>query len=722
MIEGDWVMLRRRGNAGRKRQSKRGLFRARREGVIHAAVWAVALLLVLPPSAGAVGLTEDDFRQIGEQGFADRANGYAWSMAYFNGKLYVGTNYNFVCLVRQIRGVGLGGMSPEVPVECESDLLNMDLRGRIYAYDPATNQVELVYISPTVKALRSDGSQTYVARDVGYRTMAVFREKDGTEALYVGTFSSRELPGSLPRILRTTDGRSFSELPGMTLNNDDYVSYRSLTVYKDRLYVLVIGRDTEDSALLEARDPASGDFRIVSDPGFGDPVNIAAFELAVFKGYLYVGTATTVEGFQLLKTQAVGQPPYVFQKVLADGAYRGSKNQNVVSLYPYGDHLYVGTGINFVGLNLFPEVELAPAELLRVKADDSWEIVCGEARDTPDGRKDPVSGLRPGCGNPLTAYIWRMVEHDGVLYVGTFDVSVMAQYMEDIDLERVEEFVDFEQHPYLQPLLEYLDPEEIADIIAAVGGGFDLWSTSDGTNWKLVSYTGFGDELSYGVRTFGSTPVGLFLGTANPFFGFRLYLGQPPGTDSDGDSHPDADDNCPLTWNLGQQDMDGDGIGNECDSDNDNDCIINDLDVSPHVPEPDPVDTDGDGVSDLCDHDDDGDEILDHQDNCPLVSNFDQLDENGDGHGDACQDDLSDSAHPEPDSVIDDGAQQGDTVDDNGANDSDNTSEGNDEAAERPFGTLPRPCGAGSLIAICTGFLGILGLRFHHRRSRWWTG
>lgn len=114
--------------------------------------------------------------------------------------------------------------------------------------------------------------------------------------------------------------------------------------------------------------------------------------------------------------------------------------------------------------------------------------------------------------------------------------------------------------------------------------------------------------------------------------------------DRDGDAVPDVDDNCPDTANPDQADSDFDRIGDACDDfnnlDQDEDGIEDDADNCPAHPNPDQADLDDDGVGDVCDTDVDGDGIDNPDDNCPVTANADQADLDADGIGDACDDDV----------------------------------------------------------------------------------
>ena len=84
----------------------------------------------------------------------------------------------------------------------------------------------------------------------------------------------------------------------------------------------------------------------------------------------------------------------------------------------------------------------------------------------------------------------------------------------------------------------------------------------------------------------------------------------PTTPDPDGDGIGSLCDNCPDTYNPGQEDEDLDGIGDACDN-----CRF--------TPNADQLDNDGDDVGDLCD-------------NCVDAYNPGQEDGDGDGDGDAC--------------------------------------------------------------------------------------
>lgn len=110
--------------------------------------------------------------------------------------------------------------------------------------------------------------------------------------------------------------------------------------------------------------------------------------------------------------------------------------------------------------------------------------------------------------------------------------------------------------------------------------------------------------------------------------------------DTDGDGIVDVSDNCPNDANAGQENNDGDGLGDVCDPDDDNDGVLDGSDSDPFdefvcadsdsdtcddcsvagasQPANDGTDTDSDGLCNAGDPDDDGDGVADGSDGDPL--------------------------------------------------------------------------------------------------------
>ena len=147
------------------------------------------------------------------------------------------------------------------------------------------------------------------------------------------------------------------------------------------------------------------------------------YELAVLGDYLYAGTGG-LSGFQIWKTDGEGKPPFRWEKVLDGGAGRGALNQGAVAMTAFGDALYIGTGIQNGGYDWRFKIGPAAAEIIRLNADGSWDIIVGNARD---GR-NPLSGLFAGFNNYFAGYVWRMGVHQGWLYAGTLDWSLILGY------------------------------------------------------------------------------------------------------------------------------------------------------------------------------------------------------------------------------------------------------------------------------------------------------
>ena len=457
-----------------------------------------------PPSTSrGRALGREDFHCVALNGLGSGLNSYCHTMCWFDGHLFCGSSRATLAMVK------VNDPPPDLvhwPTDSPLDVYDLDRRAQLWRLDPATGEWRLIYHSPMVKGRTGQ----IVARDIGYRGSVVHQgPHDLKPSLYVATWSSSR--GIPPQILRSEDGENFEPMPRPDWG-DQVNTFRALVSFKGRMFTTPTGATAGYGKAQECvagapivwccEDLTTAHWVASNPPGFNDDGNLTVFELGVFDDHLYAGTVNADEGFQLWKTKAEGKPPFEWTKVISHGAHRGPHNQIAVSMCELNGALYVGTGIINGGFDRRRQIGPAPAEIIRVHPDDTWDLVVGAARLTPDGLKVPISTFGTGFDSFFNGYVWRMSNHDGHLYVGTFKWTALLPY------------VPLEKWP--DPLQLMVEARGVDEIVRH-GGGFDLFRTSDGVNWMPVTRSGFENPFNWGLRTTVSTPYGVFVGSANPF-------------------------------------------------------------------------------------------------------------------------------------------------------------------------------------------------------------
>lgn len=450
------------------------------------------------------GLPREAFRRIARNGIGDAYNSYPHSMAWFRDRLIVGTTRSNLCLFKVSK---IKKRMDHWPIECPDYVYDLDMRAQIWAYDPLHGGTgENAGWTMTARAPQIQAGEETLPRELGYRGMCVFRGRsDEADCLYVATYAPAR--GFGVRILRSPDAETFEEValpPGF---DRSIITLRLLVPFKGKLFTSPTGRAGGDpnvsgnATIYVTDDPVNGTWQTANLPAFGDPANIGIFEMLGCGDHLYAGTATLL-GYQIWRTKAEGPPPYHWERIVFEGAQRGSLNQGVASLCVHNGALYAGSGIQHGGIDLVTGTGPAGPELIRIHEDGSWDLLVGAPRPTVDGFKEPLSGYGPGFGSIFNGYFWRMASHDGWLYLGTLDWSVMMRYAD--------------RGGWPAPFRRGIERVGLERFLAMQSGA-ELFRSADGENWMPVDRQGFGNIYNYGIRTMQSTPHGLAIGFVNPF-------------------------------------------------------------------------------------------------------------------------------------------------------------------------------------------------------------
>lgn len=499
-----------------------------------------------------------------ENGNGDRGQNYSWGSIGYGDYIYIGTCYGAWTTTLQFMKMNLGHNYDD---EVMQKALDTYYHGHMYTGEEDGVDALGILLKLNVKTgdVKILMSKELTNQNTIFRNAVVFKDK----LYFCGAVNT--IPCIYQVDPKTDECKQV--YAGMTL--DEYmaaykqglsVGIRGMCVYEDKLIVSCI--NTKGAVICESDNPTDQDsFQVIATDKelFGYPAyhyndsiyGGSIFDMTQYGKSLYVSICTgtpknapdknTMQSFALVRGDLQEDGTWKWASVAGDMKKDGAKytfgidpertRSGAANLIAFDGYLYIGeyndeeiavermlfdNDFTFMNLNFEQSINL-----YRMDQDENIELVVGDAdKMFPQGS---ISGLSSGFGNKENQYVWKMAVHDGKLYVGTYDASSfllpLDEYMNDENVsdkwkKKVDKYVaKLTGKKGAVPDSAYTCAEYLDQAVF----GFDLYVTDDGAHFTKITDNGFGDPYNHGCRAFGITDDGLYVGTANPFYGTQVW-------------------------------------------------------------------------------------------------------------------------------------------------------------------------------------------------------
>ncbi|MBQ8539572.1 MAG: hypothetical protein IJ433_07960, partial [Ruminococcus sp.] len=375
----------------------------------------------------------------------DRSQNYAWSSVGYGDYVYVGTSFGVVYTALKViaNAKGMDFAQLKLIIDC---LYN----GKLYTGDEGevNTPPRSLIAKINTKTYETEIIESY-AGVVGFRAATKLNDK-----LYFAAATPNQ-PYILEVDPENGDATNIVCYSEKTTDPSVSTGIRGLTTYRDMLVATLI---TDNGAYMVAsNNPSAGQdaFEVVCtqedlldypayhymDSIFGGSI----WDIVEYNDKLYMSVVTGKNGskqpFALFSGEVDENGEWTFDLVVgneADGAEYpfglGSPRSGAANLAVHDGYLYIG-GFNdpMIALptilkgsfeDLYKDLS-SPVCLWRLDADNNIEMVAGEANEVfPEG---PIGNMGAGFGSNMNQYVWRMISHNGKLYLGTFDVTGLVR-------------------------------------------------------------------------------------------------------------------------------------------------------------------------------------------------------------------------------------------------------------------------------------------------------